>query len=495
MLAFKTGLPTAYDSVLTLASLLIAIGVSTIGFLIAVQGNGRWQPALGGLVIGAGIASMHYTGMRAFIIEGTLDWDSPLVAASIILGMVFAGIALVRYHAGSSRLAAAVILTFAICSLHFTSMSAAIITPDPTILVYPSLMDNSMMALAVAGVASLVIFAALAAALIDKESARESAVRLSELADAAAEGIVLAKDGEIVNVNQRVAELCEMPAARLLGKRVFGDLLYAPRHAAFSAAEHRIETLMARGPSGTVPVEVIWKPYRSGARANKVYAIRDLQERRQAEEMIRHSEGHQSVSAAVLATRLVETFAPPFEIEDSLTDVGASIGIALYPDDGHASEQLLVNADMALCRAKNTGRNCACFFEPEMDMAVRRRRRLAQELRIALLDQHLEVFYQPQVKIPSAELVGFEALLRWHHPEHALLEPREFVPIAEESGLIIAIGEWVLRTACREAAGWSRPYKLAVNLSPRQFQHDDFRGSCTRSLWKLGFCPRSSNWR
>ena len=228
MLAFKTGLPTAYDPVLTLASLLIAIGVTAAGFLIAVQGDGRWQPALGGVVIGAGIASMHYTGMRAFTTTGTVEWDATLVAASIVFGVVFGAAAMLRFHSASRRwaiLSSAGLLTVAICTLHFTAMGAAIITPDPTIVVYPSFMDNSMMALAVTGVASLVIFAALAAALIDKVSARESAVRLYELADAAAEGIVIAKDGEIVNVNQRVSELSGFPGEQLIGKRIFGDLL------------------------------------------------------------------------------------------------------------------------------------------------------------------------------------------------------------------------------------------------------------------------------
>jgi NO-binding membrane sensor protein with MHYT domain len=168
----------------------IAIGVTATGFLIAAQGEGRWQPALGGVVIGAGIASMHYTGMRAFTTTGTVEWDSTLVAASVVLGVVFGAAALVRFHGASRRWAAASaagLLTIAICTLHFTAMGAAIITPDPTIVVYPSFMDNSMMALAVAGGASLVIFAALVAALIDGESARESAVRLYELADAAAD--------------------------------------------------------------------------------------------------------------------------------------------------------------------------------------------------------------------------------------------------------------------------------------------------------------------
>ena len=581
MLAFKTGLPAAYDPVLTLASLLIAIGVTAIGFLIAVQGNSRWQPALGGMVIGAGIASMHYTGMRAFTTTGTVDWDPTLVIASIVLGVVFGAAALVNFHSSPRRWAAASsagLLTVAICSLHFTAMGAAIITPDPRIVVYPSFIDNSIMALAVAGVSLLVILAALAAALIDRQTVKESVVRLHELADAAAEGIIVAKDGEIINVNQRVTELSERSAEQLLGKRVFGDLLAATRHAACAVDDRRIETLMVTASGGAVPVEVIWKPYKSGMRANEVYAIRDLQERRRAEETIRHlaqydpltglanratlrrrldnvvreaeaeseafavlcidldrfkevndlyghgagdqvlrmsadrmsqalergefigrvggdefvivqNEGQQPASAAALAARLIEAFERPFAIDGTVTDIGASIGIALYPYNGHMAEHLLANADMALYRAKNTGRGGACFFEPEMDMAVRRRRRLAQELRVALEQNEFEVYYQAQVKIPSAEILGFEALLRWHHPEHGLVLPAEFIPIAEETGLIVPIGEWVLKMACQEAASWPRPYKVSVNLSPRQFQQGDLPAVVHRILVETGLSP------
>lgn len=290
MLAFKTGLPTAYDPALTLASLLIAISVTAAGFLIAGQGRHFWLPALGGAVIGLGIGTMHYTGMRAYLTTGTVSWDGDLVLASIALGVLFAAVALVSFHRRSRTsvtLAAAGLLTIAICSLHFTAMGAAIITPDPTIIVYPSFMDNTTMALSVAGVTLLVMLAGLAAALIEKQTARESVVRLHELADAAAEGIVVAKDGDIINVNQRISELTGWTGPDMLGKKVFGDLLVASRHARSSLGNRPIETLMITSAGDAIPVEVIWKPYRSGLRANEVYAVRDLQERRLAEEKIR----------------------------------------------------------------------------------------------------------------------------------------------------------------------------------------------------------------
>ena len=582
MLAFKTGLATAYDPVLTIASLLIAIFVTGAGFLLAVQGTSRWYPVLGGAVIGVGIASMHYTGMQAFTTTGVIDWDPTLVAASIILGVVFSAAALLAFHSMPRRWAsacAAALLTIAICTLHFTAMGAATIVPDPTIIVYPSLIDNSIMALSVAGVTALVILAALAAALIDKETVRESMIRLHELADAAAEGIVVARDGEIINVNQRVLELSQRNSSDLLGKRVFGDLLVASRHPNCAVGDHVIETVMTTVSGGAVPVEVIWKPYRSGIRANEVYAIRDLRERRQAEEKIRqlaqydpvtglanratlrrrleaavmeaeaddcafavicidldrfkevndvygHSAGDQALrlaadrmsvrlqrgeflgrvggdefvivqsqadqpaAAAALASRLIDSFESPFEVEDTPTGIGVSIGIAVYPHDGGTAEQLLANADMALYRAKNSGRGRACFFEPEMDMAVRRRRRLAQELKTAVAEGQFELHYQPQVRVPEGEIFGFEALLRWHHPDHGLVEPSEFIPIAEESGLIVPIGEWALLTACREAASWPKPYKMAVNLSPRQLQQPEFARTVHRILLETGLSPQ-----
>ena len=175
MLAFKTGLPTAYDPALTLASLLIAIFVTGAGFFIAAQGRGSLLPALGGAVIGLGIGTMHYTGMRAYLTTGTLSWDSSLVLFSLLFGVLFGAAALVGFHArgrASAILVGAALLTVAICSLHFTAMGAAIITQDPTITVYPSFMDNTTMALAVAGVTLLVMLAGLAAAVIEKQTVR-----------------------------------------------------------------------------------------------------------------------------------------------------------------------------------------------------------------------------------------------------------------------------------------------------------------------------------
>jgi predicted signal transduction protein with EAL and GGDEF domain len=150
--------------------------------------------------------------------------------------------------------------------------------------------------------------------------------------------------------------------------------------------------------------------------------------------------------------------------------VGASIGIALAPDDGDASDALLRAADMALYRAKSDGRGMFHFFEPDMDRRIQARRSLELDLRKAYQNGEFELYYQPLVNLERDEVSGFEALLRWRHPERGMIQPNEFIPLAEEIGLIVPIGEWVLRRACDEAATWPANIKIAVNLSPVQFR-------------------------
>jgi predicted signal transduction protein with EAL and GGDEF domain len=174
--------------------------------------------------------------------------------------------------------------------------------------------------------------------------------------------------------------------------------------------------------------------------------------------------------ASQLAGTLVEVLGQRTEIDGHEMIGGASIGIALAPDDGTASDALLRNADMALYRAKADGRGRFHFFEPDMDRRVQQRRALELDLRKAYGNGEFELYYQPQVNLRTNEVSGFEALLRWHHPERKMISPAEFIPLAEEVGLITPIGEWVLRAACAEAAKWPNDIKVAVNLSPVQFR-------------------------
>jgi diguanylate cyclase (GGDEF)-like protein len=171
-----------------------------------------------------------------------------------------------------------------------------------------------------------------------------------------------------------------------------------------------------------------------------------------------------------LAAELIEIVSETYQIDGHDVIVGASVGIALAPGDGEASDALLRAADMALYRAKSDGRGMFHFFEPDMDRRIQARRSLELDLRKAYQHGEFELYYQPLVNLQRDAVSGFEALLRWRHPERGMIQPDAFIPLAEEIGLIVPIGEWVLRRACEDAATWPANIKVAVNLSPVQFR-------------------------
>ena len=174
--------------------------------------------------------------------------------------------------------------------------------------------------------------------------------------------------------------------------------------------------------------------------------------------------------ATQLANRICQVIASPFNLTEHQVVVDTSIGIAVSPGDGKDPDQLLKNADLALYRAKGEGRGTYRFFEPEMDSRMKSRRDMEVHLRRALHQGEFELYYQPLVNLEHNQISGFEALIRWHHPHRGMVSPVEFIPIAEEIGLIVPLGEWVLRQACDEAARWPNDLKIAVNLSPTQFK-------------------------
>ena len=182
------------------------------------------------------------------------------------------------------------------------------------------------------------------------------------------------------------------------------------------------------------------------------------------------SDALQPAAATALATRLVDLIGRAYAVEGHVLHIGASVGIAIAPDDGYEPDILLKNADLALYRAKAEGRGCHRFFEPGMNERMQARRSIEVDLRRALALKQFELVYQPQFDIATNRLTGFEALIRWHHPVRGLVSPGDFVPLAEEIGIIPAIGEWVLRTACKQAASWPGAISIAVNLSPLQFR-------------------------
>jgi diguanylate cyclase len=169
--------------------------------------------------------------------------------------------------------------------------------------------------------------------------------------------------------------------------------------------------------------------------------------------------------------------------------LATSIGIASFPADADDRTLLLNHADTALYRAKSDGRGTYRFFEASMDAQIRERRLLEHDLRHAITRGELSVVYQPQAQIGTQDVVGFEALLRWQHPERGAIPPATFIPVAEESGLILQIGEWVLRTACEEAARWERPLSVAVNVSAMQLHSPNFAPLVHEILFTTKLAP------
>ena len=200
------------------------------------------------------------------------------------------------------------------------------------------------------------------------------------------------------------------------------------------------------------------------------------------------SAGPQPTAAATLAEHLLAAFADEFEIEDQRIQISLTIGGAVYPTDGADAKTLMVNVDAALYRAKSEMRGVVVFFEPEMSARLRERHALQQDLRSAIARGELLLHYQPQVRM-TGEMIGFEVLARWQCPKRGMVSPGTFIPIAEENGLIIPLGEWVLRAACCEAASWPQPLTIAVNISPIQFHHGDLPRLVHSILLETGLAP------
>jgi diguanylate cyclase (GGDEF)-like protein/PAS domain S-box-containing protein len=194
--------------------------------------------------------------------------------------------------------------------------------------------------------------------------------------------------------------------------------------------------------------------------------------------------------AQKLAMRVIRALNKPFLIRDLRLEIGTSIGIALCPADGMETEVLLARADLALYRVKSAERNAYCFFEPEMDEATQKRMELEHDLKRAFSAQEFCVYYQPIINLSDHEVCGFEALLRWNHPVRGQVSPAEFIPMAEETGLIEGLGQWVLEKACMAAQGWPENWRIAVNVSPIQFRDPYLIKKVQTALKKSGLNPQ-----
>ncbi|NKK67058.1 EAL domain-containing protein [Rhizobium leguminosarum bv. viciae] len=546
MLAYDGGMPISYQLGLTALSFLLSVVGSWAAILVASQSRGRFSRIRGGILMALGIAAMHLTGMQAIQTQAVIVYDPYMTLSAVLAGALLSSAA---FHAffelkGPRRLlASSITFVLAICALHFISMASITLVPDPGKELPATVLDASLLAAIVVVAATTLILMALAVVYIESH-----VTDLRGLANASQEGLL----SRIIDANERFQELSGWKLADLAGKAPSAVL------GAVQGQNRLGETLLNTRNGKETAVEVNTSRIVYRGHNCDVLAVRDLSERRQAEEVIEHLAHHdvltdlpnrslfdtrirqalqmaerkngevallyidldrfktvndvfghaegdrilckvasilrrvtdesdtiarlggdefaiiqlagqQPAAAQKLAAAILDEFAVEMDTARDPTAVGVSLGIALYPADGSDADEICNNADIALYRVKHGGRGKACFFDAEMDEATRARRLIESELRHAITRHQIHVSYQPILDAHSGVISGYEALMRWNRPGHGICEPDVFIPIAEESGSIVQLGEWVLQQACTEAARWPHPLTIAVNVSPVQF--------------------------
>ncbi len=473
MLAYEIRGGFQLDPVMTVASLLIAICGTSLGFVIAGLPRFRLAAPVGGAVIGLAIAAMHYTGMMAYRVEGLVTWDPGFLIASLVMAVVFAAAALTaaaRADKAVYRYLAAALLVVGIVALHFTGMTAFKVVLMNIPLAASNTGAVGTLAMSVAIVGLLIVGTGVSSYLIDDET-RNANVR--ELRHLAMSDALTGLPNRAAFADRLEREMAQaLAAATQVGLIVFDlDRFKEINDVRGHAAGDEVLRAVARRVSSVLHAHA----FAARLGGDEFAAILPYQD---------------AETLRAFIERLRLALAPAIMIEDFEVAPGASFGVASFPADAADRETLLGNAGLAMYRAKNDLTRSVCIYEPAMDESVRERRALTADLREALPAGQLAVHYQVQTAIASGEVIGYEALLRWKHPARGFIPPAEFIPLAEESGLILDIGEWVLRTACEAAVTWDQPLKIAVNLSPVQFAHADLPRMVHQTLIATGLSPR-----
>ena len=555
LLAFQPDISVGFDPALTGGAFFVAVFVATVGMAVAAYGPGP-SGFIGGAVVGIAAVAMHFTAMASLHIAGQIYWNPALLGMGVVLCTTCSTLALgrARMEGRNVHIIAPLFLASGICIMHFVGMAAIAIAPSTTIPIPPKTIDQTVLGYFVGAMVLLLIGTGAATTMIARGARREAQTQLRNIANASVEGLILTDGHSILDCNESARRLIGPVRAARLPHTPIWDVFDYPGDRTLDRFEAQLIS-----DDGAIPVEVLIRNAEAEGAIRSIFAIRDLRERRAAEQRIlylahydtltglpnrssfqtrlendiaamqasnaelalmiidldRFKEvndihGHaagdellkataaritallshtefaarlggdefvivqtsrdQPAAASRLAEKLLEVFSKPIVITGQPFLIGLTIGVSVFPRDGSDTQKLLANADLALYRAKEHGRARACFFTPDMDEAVRERRILAQQLTHAIENDELEIHYQAQASIATGEIIGFEALARWNHPQHGHISPTLFIPIAEETDLILHLGEWVLRRVCQETANWTRPYTVAVNISPIQFK-------------------------
>ncbi|BCJ07314.1 EAL domain-containing protein [Pseudomonas sp. AA27] len=474
MLAFSLPIELGYDTALTALSLLIAVASSGFALWLVSQPKLPWlQLAFGALIMGTGIACMHYMGMAALRMQPGIDYDPTLFGASLAIAVGASAAALwiafrLRQHTPYVRQirgVAAVVMGIAIVGMHYTGMAAAN---------FPAGSFCGALATGLAGdgldyLVLITTLAVLAVALLTSVLDARLEARTAELA----RSLTLA--------NQELTQLAlhdtltGLPNRTLLADRIDQAMGRVAEQGGCFA-------LMFIDLDGFKPVNDAFG-HHVGDLLLKAVAARlrghlhsqDTLARIGGDEFVLLVELEEPDDAMNVAVKQVNLMARPFRVAEHDLQLSASLGIVMYPGNGLDQHELLRNADAAMYHAKSAGKNGYSFFDASMNSNARQQLQLLQDLRTALEHQQFRLHYQPKFDAVQRQPIGAEALLRWEHPLHGLMLPDRFIGLAEKTGLIIPIGEWVLGEACRQMRQWldegNDDWRIAVNLSAIQFCH------------------------
>ncbi|WP_347929817.1 EAL domain-containing protein [Pseudomonas helvetica] len=485
MLAFRLPIILGYDIGITALSLVIAI--LSCGFALWLVSQPRmpgWQLAFGALIMGAGISGMHYTGMAAMRMQPGIDYDPTLFGASLVIAVGASAAALwiafrLRQNTPYVRLVrggAAVIMGIAIVGMHYTGMAAARFAEG-------SYCGATVDGLSGKGLDNLVLVTTLAVLSI---------ALLTSILDARLEARTAELANSLTLANRELTQLAlHDPLTGLPNRVLLADRIDQAMHVV--QEQGGCFALMFIDLDGFKPVNDAFGHHigdqllrEVGVRLREDLRGQDTLARIGGDEFVLLVQLAEPDDALRLAARQVGLISRAFRVAEHDLQISASVGIAVYPGNGQTPQELLMNADAAMYHAKGAGKNGHSFFDASMNTNARKQLQMLQDLRNALEQQQFSLHYQPKFDASNGRPVGAEALLRWEHPTLGMLLPDKFIELAEKTGLIIPIGDWVLNEACRQMSLWhSQGYthwRIAVNLSALQFCHAGLVQSVAKAL-------------